>query len=100
MNGEVKRSKNLSELPMEIQNLCQHSLEARKAAYAPYSQFLVGAALLAANGTLIQYVNIYYVLQGHPKQTVILRSLLLHQVAQIFCKRTAKNNTLKLQILK
>ena len=56
MNGEVKRSKNLSELPLEIQNLCQQSLEARKAAYAPYSQFLVGAALLATNGTFIHAV--------------------------------------------
>lgn len=52
MNGEVKQQKiqALSELPSDVQILCQHSLEARKGAYAPYSNFLVGAALLTGDG--------------------------------------------------
>ena len=51
MNGSgVNNSKKLSEFSLEIQKLCQNSLEARKSAYAPYSQFLVGAALLSQNG--------------------------------------------------
>ena len=54
MNGSgvnySNNSKNLSEFSQEIQKLCQKSLEARKSAYAPYSSFLVGAALLSQNG--------------------------------------------------
>ena len=51
MNGSyVNNSKNLSEFSQEVQKLCQKSLEARKSAYAPYSSFLVGAALLSQNG--------------------------------------------------
>ena len=53
MNGEVKqKTQTLSELPSDVQILCQHSLEARKGAYAPYSNFLVGAALLTGDGKL------------------------------------------------
>ena len=54
MNGSgvnySNNSKKLSEFSQEIQKLCQKSLEARKSAYAPYSSFLVGAALLSQNG--------------------------------------------------
>ncbi len=35
---------------MEIKELIQLALEARKKAYAPYSHFQVGAALLTASG--------------------------------------------------
>ncbi|WP_163398013.1 cytidine deaminase [Flavobacterium fluviatile] len=43
----------LEELPNEIQNLMSQAVEIRKKAYAPYSQFKVGAALLLDNGKII-----------------------------------------------
>ncbi|MEM6514765.1 MAG: cytidine deaminase [Bacteroidota bacterium] len=42
-----------SELPKEVLELLQHASVARKRAYAPYSKFLVGAALLLDNGEII-----------------------------------------------
>ncbi|WDF64033.1 cytidine deaminase [Flavobacterium sp. KACC 22763] len=44
---------NLNELPAEIQDLMNQAVEIRKKAYAPYSQFKVGAALLLDNGKVI-----------------------------------------------
>ncbi|AWK04186.1 cytidine deaminase [Flavobacterium crocinum] len=44
---------NLNELPKEIQNLMNQAIEIRKKAYAPYSKFRVGAALLLDNGKVI-----------------------------------------------
>lgn len=44
---------NLSELSTEIQDLMSQAVEIRKKAYAPYSKFRVGAALLLDNGKII-----------------------------------------------
>ena len=44
---------SVSELPKEIQALMNHAIEARKNAYAPYSNFKVGAAILLDNGKII-----------------------------------------------
>jgi len=44
---------SIIELPKEIQLLMQHAVEIRKKAYAPYSRFRVGAALLLDNGKII-----------------------------------------------
>ena len=44
---------SIEELAMPIQNLLKKAAEARKKAYAPYSKFLVGAALELENGELI-----------------------------------------------
>lgn len=41
------------ELPEDIQNLMAQAIEVRKNAYAPYSKFKVGAALLLDNGKII-----------------------------------------------
>ena len=41
------------ELPIEIQNLMDTAVEARKNAYAPYSKFRVGTALLLDNGKVV-----------------------------------------------
>ncbi|MCC6454090.1 MAG: cytidine deaminase [Caldilineaceae bacterium] len=38
--------------------LVQHALTARQRAYAPYSHYLVGAAVLAADGTVILGCNV------------------------------------------
>lgn len=43
---------------MDYKNLIENALEARKMAYAPYSNFTVGAALLAANGQIFTGCNI------------------------------------------
>ncbi|WP_027138436.1 cytidine deaminase [Gaetbulibacter saemankumensis] len=43
----------LSELPKAVQDLMEKAIEARKQAYAPYSNFQVGAACLLDNGEVI-----------------------------------------------
>ena len=42
-----------SELPSDVQNLMHDAIEIRKKAYAPYSKFRVGEALLLDNGKII-----------------------------------------------
>ena len=44
---------NFEELPNEIQNLMNSAIAIRKKAYAPYSKFRVGAAILLDNGEII-----------------------------------------------
>jgi cytidine deaminase len=43
----------LKELPKDVQDLMSQAVTIRKKAYAPYSQFRVGAALLLDNGKII-----------------------------------------------
>lgn len=42
-----------SELPNDIQDLMEKAVSIRKKAYAPYSKFRVGAALLLDNGEIV-----------------------------------------------
>ena len=44
---------SLDELPQEIQSLMQQAIAVRKNAYAPYSKFKVGTALLLDNGKVV-----------------------------------------------
>jgi len=44
---------SIQELPNDIQNLMVRAIEVRKNAYAPYSKFKVGTALLLDNGKII-----------------------------------------------
>ncbi|MDY8134526.1 cytidine deaminase [Aquimarina sp. 2201CG5-10] len=44
---------SLEELPEDIQKLMMQSFTIRDKAYAPYSEFLVGAALLLENGEVV-----------------------------------------------
>lgn len=44
---------SLSELPQVVQNLFEKAIEVRKNAYAPYSHFQVGAAILLDNGQIV-----------------------------------------------
>lgn len=44
---------NAQELPIEIQDLMEQAIAIRKKAYAPYSRFRVGAALLLENGKIV-----------------------------------------------
>lgn len=43
----------ISDLPNEIQSLMNQAIEIRKKAYAPYSKFRVGAAILLDNGKIV-----------------------------------------------
>jgi cytidine deaminase len=43
----------IQELPTDIQNLMHEAVVIRKTAYAPYSNFKVGAAILLNNGEII-----------------------------------------------
>ncbi len=44
---------NISELPIDVQDLMSQAVEIRKKAYAPYSKFRVGAAILLDNGKVV-----------------------------------------------
>jgi cytidine deaminase len=44
---------NFEELPSEVANLMEKAIEARSKAYAPYSKFSVGAAILLNNNEIV-----------------------------------------------
>ncbi len=44
---------SLNDLPTDIQSLMLQAIEIRKNAYAPYSKFRVGAAILLDNGKIV-----------------------------------------------
>lgn len=48
---------NLDETPDDVQNLMGMASKARKKAYAPYSKFQVGAAILLDNGEIVTGSN-------------------------------------------
>ncbi len=48
---------DVEELPVDVQQLVKIAIEARKTAYAPYSNFNVGAALMLENGKIISGNN-------------------------------------------
>lgn len=48
---------SVEELPTEIQKLMRNAVEARANAYAPYSKFKVGAALILYNGKIVKGSN-------------------------------------------
>ena len=48
---------SVEELPEEIQILMKNAVEARANAYAPYSKFKVGAAIILENGNIVKGNN-------------------------------------------
>jgi len=44
---------SVQELPNDVQNLMEQAISVRKNAYAPYSKFKVGAAILLDNGKVV-----------------------------------------------
>ncbi len=54
---EVEEYASIEKLPLELKTLSQSAIEARQNAYAPYSNFHVGAAVLLENGVTIQGNN-------------------------------------------
>lgn len=90
----------LSELASAEQSLCLAALEASKDAYAPYSSFFVGAAVLLVDGTVITGNNqeniaypsglcaertaLFYANAQHPKQAVkAIAIAAMHQGEQV-----------------
>lgn len=53
INTQLTVFESLSELPEHIQQLMHQAVAIRKKAYAPYSKFRVGAALLLDNGQVV-----------------------------------------------
>lgn len=56
-NTQLFVFESFEELPQDIQNLMEKAVEIRKKAYAPYSKFRVGAALLLDNGQVVSGSN-------------------------------------------
>ena len=48
---------SLQDVPQDIKNLMNHAIKARNKAYAPYSRFNVGAAILLDNDEIISGSN-------------------------------------------
>ena len=53
LNTEIEIFKSSDDLNVEVQNLIKLAHKARLNAYAPYSNFLVGTALILENGEII-----------------------------------------------
>ena len=53
INAKLFVFDSLEELPNEVKSLMQQAVEIRKKAYAPYSKFRVGTALLLDNGQVV-----------------------------------------------
>jgi cytidine deaminase len=53
ITSEFTVFENLEQLPLEIKNLMEKAIEIRKKAYAPYSKFRVGTAILLDNEKIV-----------------------------------------------
>ncbi len=53
INTTFTAYQSIEELPKDIQSLMQQAVEIRKKAYAPYSKFRVGAAILLDNDKIV-----------------------------------------------
>ena len=53
LKTEITIFESINELPNSVKLLMEKAIEAKATAYAPYSKFKVGAALLLENGTII-----------------------------------------------
>jgi len=53
INTKLSVFESFDELSSDVQNLMKEAVEIRKKAYAPYSKFRVGAALLLDNGQIV-----------------------------------------------
>jgi cytidine deaminase len=53
INTTISVFNGIHELPEKMQSLMNQAIETRKNAYAPYSKFRVGAALLLDNGKVV-----------------------------------------------
>ena len=53
INTSFTAFQSIDELPKDVHDLMLKAIEIRKSAYAPYSKFRVGAALLLDNGKIV-----------------------------------------------
>lgn len=53
INTAISVYNGIHDLPEDIQSLMHQAIETRKNAYAPYSKFRVGAAILLDNGKIV-----------------------------------------------
>ncbi len=53
INTSFTAFESMTELPQDVLHLMEKAIEVRKNAYAPYSKFRVGAALLLDNGEIV-----------------------------------------------
>ncbi|PKB17261.1 cytidine deaminase [Flavobacterium sp. 5] len=53
ITSKINVFESIQELPQEEQNLMKKAIEIRKNAYAPYSKFRVGVAILLNNGEIV-----------------------------------------------
>lgn len=53
ITSKINVFESIQELPQMEQNLMKKAIEVRKNAYAPYSKFKVGAAILLDNGEIV-----------------------------------------------
>jgi cytidine deaminase len=53
INTTISAFNTINDLPNDVQSLMNQAIETRKNAYAPYSKFRVGAALLLENGKIV-----------------------------------------------
>lgn len=102
IESTLKVFENFEELPKEVLELMEYAIEARKNAYAPYSNFLVGTAILLDNNEIITGNNqenasypsglcaertaIYYAGSQYPKAKVIRMAI---------CAGSLRNKTTK-----
>ncbi|OGO12279.1 MAG: cytidine deaminase [Chloroflexi bacterium RBG_13_68_17] len=64
----------------ERRKLIEHAIDARKRAYAPYSNYAVGAALMTASGKIITGVNVENA--AYPTSMCAERTAVFSAVAQ------------------
>jgi len=64
----------------ERRKLIEHAIDARKRAYAPYSNYAVGAALMTASGKIIAGVNVENA--AYPTSMCAERTAVFSAVAQ------------------
>ena len=57
LETQMRVYENREELPAELRDLLRHAEEAATRAYAPYSHFQVGAAILMNNGKVVTGAN-------------------------------------------
>ena len=57
IQSKISIYESVNELPKDVQNLLKKATEIRKNAYAPYSKFKVGAAILLDNNQIILGTN-------------------------------------------
>ena len=91
LNTEIEMFKSIDDLNEEVQNLIKLAHKARLNAYAPYSNFLVGTALILENGEIILGNNqenaaypsglcaertaVFYANSKFPKQKILIMAI-------------------------